>query len=193
MLALLRLLLVRMVHTPKWLVSQNRDEEIFRNLRDIALKYDRPFSLTLKKLREQGDVRHTDKSVWSTLRLGKHFSALFETKKLGWSTTLIIANWVVLGIVAPLYSAFLPYYLASRGVSVGDGSNYTTWRNYAITQISGIFGPVLGGVLVQTKYIGRRGTLAIGAILTTVLQFSYTQIRTPAQNLGVSSAIQAAS
>jgi len=96
-------------------------------------------------------------------------------------------------MVSPLYSVFLPYYLASRGADVGDSSNYTTWRNYAINQIAGLIGPVVAGLLVETRYIGRRGTLAIGALVTMALQFGYTQIKTPAQNVGVSSAITAAS
>ena len=192
-LSLLRVTVVRMVHTPKWLVCQNRDEEIYHNLRDLAVRYKRPFSLTLEQLREQGKVLHTERSVWSAFRIRKHFSVLFETNRLAWSTVLIIANWSVLGIVAPLYNSFLPYYLAAQGANVGDGGNYTTWRNYAINQMSGLIGPVLAGVLVQTRYLGRRGTLAIGATMTTALQFGYTQVKTPAQNVGVSSAIQAAS
>lgn len=69
----------------------------------------------------------------------------------------------------------------------------TVWRNYALNQVSGLFGPIIAAVLVETRFLGRRGTLAIGAAITTALQFGYTQIKTPAQNLGVSCAISAAS
>lgn len=96
-------------------------------------------------------------------------------------------------MVSPLYSVFLPFYLQSRGAVVGDDSNYTTWRDYAINQVAGLVGPVIAAVLIETKFFGRRGTLAVGALITMVLQFGYTQIKTPAQNLGVSAAISAAS
>lgn len=96
-------------------------------------------------------------------------------------------------MVSPLYTVFLPYYLASRGAHVGDNSNYTVWRDYAINQIAGLGGPIIAAVLVETKYLGRRGTLAIGALVTMLFQFGYTQITTPAQNVGVSAAISAAS
>jgi hypothetical protein len=182
-----------MVQTPKWLISQNRDEEVFKNLQEIATKYNRPLSLTLERLRAQGRVHNTEKSVWSSVRLKLHFSGLFETRKLAWSTTVIIANWFVIGMVSPLYSVFLPFYLASRGADVGDNSNYTVWCDYAINQIAGLGGPIIAGILVETKYLGRRGTLAIGALVTMVFQFGYTQITTPAQNVGVSAAISAAS
>ena len=68
-----------------------------------------------------------------------------------------------------------------------------TESSYAINQICGLFGPIIAGVLVETRFIGRRGTLAIGALITMALQFGYTQIKTPAQNVGVSAAITAAS
>jgi hypothetical protein len=188
-----RLVFIKMVQTPRWLISQNRDEEVIKNLNDISTKYKKSHSLTLEQLQAEGRVLHTEKSVWSAFRIKEHFRGLFRTRKLGWSTTVIIANWFVIGMVSPLYSVFLPFYLASRGADVGDNSNYTTWRDYAINQVAGLAGPIIAAVLVETNFIGRRGTLAIGAAITMVLQFGYTQITTPAQNLGVSAAISAAS
>lgn len=192
-MALARLFLIKMVQTPRWLISQNRDEEVIKTLNDIASQANRSHSLTLEQLQAEGVVLHTERSVWSTFRLKMHFKGLFQTRKLGWSTTVILANWFVIGMVTPLYSVFLPFYLASRGADVGDSSNYTTWRDYAINQVAGIIGPLVAAGLVETKAVGRRGTLAIGALVTMVLQFGYTQVKTPAQNLGVSAAISAAS
>ena len=192
-MALARLFLIKMVQTPRWLISQNRDEEAIKYLDDIANKYERTHNLTLAQLQNEGRVLHTEKSVWSALRIKLHVKGLFQTRKLGWSTTVILANWFVIGMVTPLYVVFLPFYLASQGANTGDGSNYTTWRNYAVNQVAGLAGPAIAAVLVETRWTGRRGTLAIGALITMVLQFGYTQIKTPAQNLGVSAAITAAS
>ncbi|CRG83307.1 putative MFS-type transporter PB1E7,08c [Talaromyces islandicus] len=192
-LSILRLLAIRMAQTPKWLTSQNRDEELYAVLLDLSQKYQRPFSLTLEKLQSQGRVLHTEKSVWSGLRLRNHFSGLFSTPKLAYSTVMIIVNWLLIGTVSPLYGVFLPYYLSSRGADTGDDSNYTTWRNYAVNQVAGLIGPIIAGVLVEWRWFGRRGTLAVGAAITTALQLGYTQIKTPAQNVGVSAAISAAS
>ncbi|KIX10422.1 uncharacterized protein Z518_01504 [Rhinocladiella mackenziei CBS 650.93] len=191
--ATLRLLVLRMPQTPKWLISQNRDHEVISYLSEIAQKYDRSFSLTAERLQSVGRVLHTEKSVISALRLRQHFSQLFSTKRLAYSTIMIIANWTVIGTVSPLFSVFLPYYLESRGADVGSNSNYAVWRNYALNQVAGLFGPIIAAVLVETRFVGRRGTLATGAAITTALQFGYTQIKTPAQNVGVSCAISAAS
>ncbi|KAG8407913.1 hypothetical protein J3458_020222 [Metarhizium acridum] len=192
-LALARLAFVKMVQTPRWLIAQNRDEEVIQTLNNISITARRPHSLTLEKLQAEGVVLHTEKSVWSSLRLKMHFKGLFQTRKLAWSTTLILSNWFVIGMVSPLFSVFLPFYLKSRGAQFGSGSNYATWRDYAINHVAGLFGPIIAAVLVETKFLGRRGTLATGAFITMLFQFGYTQIRTEAQNVGVSSAISAAS
>ncbi|BCS27349.1 MFS transporter [Aspergillus puulaauensis] len=191
--SILRLAGIKMAETPRWLASQNRDEDLYRVLLDLSEKYNRPFTLKLEDLRSQGRVQGTEKSVWSSLRLASHFTGLFSTGKLTYSTIMIIINWLFIGTVSPLYSVFLPYYLKSRGADTGDDSNYTTWRNYAINQVAGLIGPIIAAVLVETRLIGRRGTLAIGAAITTALQFGYTQVTTPAQNVGLSAAITAAS
>lgn len=190
--ALARVFLFKMQQTPRWLLSQNRDEEVVAYLDKLAADHGRTHSVKLEALKAEGDVLHTELSVWSAYRLKHHFTGLFESKKLAWSTTIILANWFVIGMVSPLYSVFLPFYLESRGAQTGNGSNYQTWRDYAINQVVGIIGPVIAGVLVETKFIGRRGTLAIGAAVTVALQFGYTQIKTEAQNVGISSAITAA-
>lgn len=192
-IALARVTVIKMTQTPRWLLSQNRDGELVKVLNNISTEYKRKHSLTVEQLREAGIVLHTEKSVWSSLRMKMHFKGLFQTRKLGWSTTVILCNWFVIGMVTPLYNVFLPFYLKSRGADVGDDSNYTTWRDYAINQIAGLAGPVVAAGLVEAKFVGRRGTLAIGAAITMALQFGYTQIKTPAQNVGVSAAITAAS
>ncbi|KAL2821173.1 major facilitator superfamily domain-containing protein [Aspergillus granulosus] len=193
LLSVLRLVAIRMKETPKWLASQNRDEELYGILFNLSERYNRPLSLKLEDLTSQGRVQHTEQSVWSALRLRSHFTGLFSTKRLAYSTIMIIINWLFIGTVSPLYSVFLPYYLQSRGADTGDNSNYTTWRNYAINQVAGLAGPIIAAVLVELRFFGRRRTLAVGAAITTALQFGYTQIKTPAQNLGVSAAISAAS
>lgn len=68
-------------------------------------------------------------------------------------------------------------------------STYDTWRNYALVNISGIFGPMLAGYLCDQPFLGRRYTMAIGALMTCAFFFAYTAVRTQAQNVGFSCAI----
>jgi hypothetical protein len=192
-MALVRVLLFKVVQTPRWLLSQNRDLEVIEILNDMANKHNKAHTLTFQQLQGEGAVAYTEKSVWSPFRLKMHFEGLFQTRRLAWSTTMIMANWFVIGFVSPLYWIFLPFYLQSRGASFGNGSNYQTWRDYAINQSAGILGPVIAAILVETRTIGRRWTMAFGAALTMVLQFGYTQVKTEAENVGLSAAISAAS
>lgn len=192
-LSILRVTLVRMGQTPKWLIGQNKDEEAVQVLQKLATRYDRNFDLSVEDLHQQGRVAGTERSAWSAFRIFKHFSALFETRKLAWSYIVIILNWLVIGMVSPLFHVFLPYYLASQGRKVGSKSQDDTWRDYAITQAAGLLGPIIAAILVETNLLGRRGTMAVGAALTMAFSFAYTQIRNEAQNVGISSATNAAS
>lgn len=64
-----------------------------------------------------------------------------------------------------------------------------TYRDYTITNVCSIFGPLIAAGLVESKYLGRRYTMAIGAIVTAAFFFGYTAIKTPTQNLALSSSI----
>lgn len=79
-------------------------------------------------------------------------------------------------------------YLATRGATAGV-STYDTWRNYALANISSIFGPMLGGWMCDQKILGRKYTMVIGALLTMVFFFAYTTVSTPAENVAFSCCI----
>lgn len=89
----------------------------------------------------------------------------------------------------PLCNAFLPQYLNSRNAAIGQASLNTTMRDNLIVNVSSLFGPIIAGPLREVKFLGRRGTMVIGALLTMVFMLAYTTVRTPAQNLGFSCAI----
>lgn len=92
-------------------------------------------------------------------------------------------SWALIGLAYPIYNVFLPYYLQSRGASTGDGSTYTTYRDYALTNVCSIFGPLIAGGVVEIRFLGRRYTMVIGALLTMIFLFAYTAVRTEAENL----------
>src|SRR6202012_5829989 len=167
-------------------------------LQGIARKYNRPCNLTLEKL-EAGNAlgEPTDpsitarpKSKFSPHKIGKHFKGLFETRKIGLSTSLIWLSWLLIGLAYPLFNVFLPVYLESRGAKFNEGGPNVTWRNYTIVNACGIFGPLLAGAMCNLGWFwGRRGTMIIGALVTMVFFFSYTQVRNQAQNLAFTCSI----
>lgn len=64
-----------------------------------------------------------------------------------------------------------------------------TWRDYTITNLCACFGPLIACGLCEVRFLGRRYTMSIGAILTAIFFFGYTVIRTPVQNLALSCVI----
>ena len=113
-----------------------------------------------------------------------HIRALFATKRLAFSTSLITLVWAFIGLGYPLYNAFLPYIQATRGAKFGDGSTYITYRNSLIIAVLGIPGALIGGLLVQLPRFGRRGTLAVSTTLTGVFLYASTTAVTSEALLG---------
>lgn len=191
-LSILRVTVIRLEETPKFLISEGRDEQVVRVLHKIAEKYKRPCSLTLEQFERLGPiarVRNTsDKKknkIFNPEELLFHLRGLFATRKMSFSTVLVWFSWALIGLAYPLYNVFLPTYLKTRGADFGATSPYITWRNYALNNFCSIPGPILAGFMCRSGWFwGRRGTMIIGALVTMVFFFCYTQVRTESQNLG---------
>ncbi len=103
-----------------------------------------------------------------------HVRALFASRRLAFSTALIMLVWAFIGLAYPLYNAFLPYLQAIRGAKFGDGSTYLTYRNSLIIAVLGVPGALLGGWMVELPRFGRKGTLAVSTVLTGVFLYCST-------------------
>ncbi|KAH6621572.1 major facilitator superfamily domain-containing protein [Chaetomium sp. MPI-SDFR-AT-0129] len=183
-----RVTVVKLKETPKYLLGMGEDAKVVETFEYLAKKYNRPCSLTLDKLQACGSIRVEGKSKFSFGETFGHIRGLFTTKKTTISTLMIWLSWMMIGIVYPLFYAFLPTYLENAGADVSV-TPYEKWRNYALTNISGVFGPILAGWMCNLPFLGRRYTMLIGALLTAVFFFAYTAVRTADQNVGFSCAI----
>ncbi|KAH8747632.1 membrane transporter [Diaporthe sp. PMI_573] len=189
-LSVLRWTVVRFHETPKFSLCQNKDEQVVKTLSMIATKYNRPMSLTVEQLRACGEVKsaHASSSA-SFSELAVHYKGLFLSHAETLSTSLVWASWAFIGLAYPLFYIFLPEYLESRGAQLGETSTTITWRNYTITNLTGIFGPVIASQLCRTRLLGRKYTMAIGAVISMIFLFAYTAVRNAEENLGFSCAI----
>lgn len=195
-MAFARIFVVKLEETPKFLVSNNRDAEAVELLQNLATKYNRSCSLTIEKLQACGEVTSNhdfriDMGFKNIIKLvSSHIKMLFSTKKNTRSVLLLFSSWFLLGIAYPLYSTFLPQYLASRGAKTSASTTSGVYRDNVISNFCSVFGPIIGGgILYFFPIIGRRGVLAIGGIVTMALLFGYTAVRTHAQNVGLTSAV----
>ncbi|OAQ80384.1 MFS transporter [Purpureocillium lilacinum] len=183
-MSILRVTVVRLRETPKYQLSMGEDAELVETFQFLAQKYNRPCSLTLEKLEACGTIRSVQKKKkgFSVAGTWSHFSGLFAIKKIGISTGMIWLSWTLIGLAYPLFYVFLPTYLANRGLEF-HRSQFETWRNYAITNICGIPGPIIAGFMCNTKLLGRKYTMVIGALITMAFFFAYTAVKTAVQDL----------
>lgn len=196
--ALCRVFLIHMLESPKFDIANGNDENVIKSLDTLAASSGRTNPLTLQALQSVGTIERdtSDKTLAQKINIKEalrsvkyHLKGLFATKTMGLSTSLNFLSWTLIGLAYPLFTAFLPLYLQSRGADFGDDSLNTTYRNNLIVNAVSIAGPMIAGFLVELPYLGRRGTMAIGALLSMTFMFAYTTVRTPAQNLGFSCAI----
>ncbi|KAF2133457.1 membrane transporter [Dothidotthia symphoricarpi CBS 119687] len=193
---LLRFVCFTIFESPKFLMGKGKDEEAVRVVHEVARRNGKISNLTIEDLRACESLavggiavrQQTTASAAVKRNLEKidtsHLKALFATKKMAYSTSLITVIWAFIGLGFPLYHAFLPYIQETRGADFGDGSTYTTYRNTLIIATLGVPGCLVGGVLVETPRIGRKGALALSTILTGVFLFCSTTALTSNALLG---------
>jgi len=150
LMSILRVTVVRLQETPKYLLGEGKDHEVINTLQNIAQKYNRPYSLTVEKLQACGTKdlsrmharrRISPREIWG------HICGLFETRRMAISTALIWLSWTMIGLAYPLFNIFLPSYLESRGAKFGKTSSNVQWRDYTIINVSGLLGPIPAGFM----------------------------------------------
>ncbi|KAI0299054.1 major facilitator superfamily domain-containing protein [Multifurca ochricompacta] len=170
LLAFARLFAFPLYESPRYLLGRGYDREAVVVVREIARYNETETNITVEDLREAARSAEEKESAhkWRVLSenstwTAKHVRALFATKKMAWSTSLLIWIWGLIGLASTLYNNFLPYLLASRGAKFQDATYFTTYRNQVIISVIGIPSALLAGWLIELPYVGRRGTLAVSA------------------------------
>jgi len=202
LLFVLRFFVFHLYESPKYLMGRGRDAEAVEIVHKVARYNGKTSSLTLDMLQNvkghdsgNGDSEKAQLPISDTSALGAvrrtlssfgwdHITPLFQTRKLAWSTSLLIIIWALIGLAFPLYNSFVTYFLATRGADFGDGSTYITYRNQVILSVIGVPGALLAGWTVELPFLGRRGSLAISTVLTGVFLFASTTARSSAALLG---------
>lgn len=187
----IRFLCFTVYESPKYHMGRGNDEEAVRIVHEVARRNGKTSPLTIEDLKAcepAVGVVHTDAAAAIKRNLEKlnltHVRALFATKKLAFSTGMIMLVWAFIGLGYPLYNAFIPYIQATRGADFGDGSTYLTYRNSLIIAVLGVPGALLGGAMVQIPKFGRRGALSVSTILTGVFLYASTTALTSDALLG---------
>lgn len=188
--SLLRLFWLKLDETPKFLVSNGRDAEAVETLQKIAKKYNRRCDLTLDQLLECGEVlvKVEELSIPSVLKvIFEHIKVLYSNPRIAYSTTLILLSWFLMGVCYDTFFNFLYIYIGLHGGNTGS-TLFITYRNNAISNFVGIFGPMLAAAMVMIPRLGRKGTMTFGAFAGMAILFGYTTVRTEQGDVGFASA-----
>ncbi|KAJ5037976.1 uncharacterized protein L3040_006852 [Drepanopeziza brunnea f. sp. 'multigermtubi'] len=192
-LFLVRFVCFTVYESPKYLMGKGKDEEAVKVVHEVARRNGKISTpVTIDDLRacgeEHGGTQQTDAAAALKRKLEKlnftHIRALFATRKLGFSTGLIMTIWGFIGLAYPLYNAFLPYLQAMKGAKFGDGSTNITYRNSLIIASLGVPGVLLGTRLVEIPNFGRKGALALSTCLTGAFLYCTTTALTSNALLG---------
>lgn len=108
-MSLLRITVVRLRETPKYLLGMGEDAELVETLHFLSQRYGRSCSLTLEQLQACGVVHGTHNAKRNAL-LGEamvHLKGLFATRQMAMSTALIWLSWTLIGLAYPLFYVFL--------------------------------------------------------------------------------------
>ncbi|KAK6457413.1 putative inorganic phosphate transporter [Scheffersomyces xylosifermentans] len=184
----------RVFESPRFYLARGDDERAIATIEKIAKINGKESPITLKDLQDIDELNldgkegnEPKKNILLEEKLSKykfsHIRECFATRKLAISSSLVIFTWGIIGLAFPLYNAFLPYYLETRGSANKPLSVHETYRNSLIVAVLGVPGAIVAGFLVELK-IGRKGTLCGSLILTGVFLFGSTTAKTSNANLG---------
>ncbi|KAG9076574.1 hypothetical protein FRC06_009440, partial [Ceratobasidium sp. 370] len=145
---IIRFFVFKLYESPKYLMGGGKFQEAVDVVRAIAKYNSKTSRLTVGQLEAAGmeaaDLQNTRNEEGG--------------QKMDTSTQAAL-----IGLAFPLYSAFIPYYLQTRGTVFGGGSVYITYRNQVIISVIGVPGALLGGWVAEIPVLERKGALAIAA------------------------------
>ncbi|KAJ5098123.1 sugar transporter, partial [Penicillium argentinense] len=181
-MSFIRALVLRSRESPGWLISCGRIDEAVSVLNSIS-------ATNKSEYRVRSDQFIPTSLESPSQSLGETFHRarkLFVGPKQLRLVLLMVGMWAFVGIAYPLYTIFLPYYLAAHGAQLGNQSNYITYRDWAISSVVGIFGPCLSMWMVSTTFFRSRRSLFITGAACAAFSGAFTSVRTEAQNLAFS-------
>ncbi|KAM9902930.1 hypothetical protein OXX79_003666 [Metschnikowia pulcherrima] len=182
---------IKVHETPKFLVSNGRDDEAISVLHAIAAKYGRICTLTQVELEACGEVTNSNiNQEYSGMRLMRsslsYHKILMSTKKVKYSTLLVNLSWTMAGVTYNIFPHALIMYTNVHRLDSSGWLNIPL-ANWAWGSTAGLFGPVLAACLVRFTKLGLKGTMAVGALASMAFLFGFSAVTTQVQDGGLKS------
>ncbi|KAI6042326.1 MFS general substrate transporter [Pisolithus marmoratus] len=164
---ILRFFVFNLQESPKFLMSRGRDEEAIAAVHRVAAFNGKISNLTIEHLEEAEKLFGSVQGQAHTSRV----KLLFGTRKLAYSTCILVALWALIGLAFPLYNDVVTL-IRMRELGFGQIDFYTTYRNDIISSAISVPGGLMAGYLVELPILGRRSTLSIFTALTGFFIFA---------------------
>ncbi|KAJ1711396.1 sugar transporter [Aspergillus flavus] len=161
--------------TPKYLLSKRRDAEAAQLVNNIATYSKRGTWLSETSFaRVDSTIDATESRRTPRLR-----SLIFALQPTG--LPILCLLWALTGLTFPLHKTSLTAYLAStHNIAPITATTVTTpylYTHYLYTSLCAIPGPIIAGMLIQTKPFGRKRTGSAIALLTGLFMLLATLAR----------------
>ncbi|OJJ05890.1 hypothetical protein ASPVEDRAFT_895235 [Aspergillus versicolor CBS 583.65] len=195
-----RYLLFSFYESPKFLISQGRDQNAIDVLHKIAKfnKAEAP-ALTVEDLRQvgiatgfreqqqqqTGDARSPTNIVTDMIRRLGFLRGLFLSKLQLFSFILLSLAYMGNYWSFTLAGYFLPIVLLNNNVDSGAHDVTETYRQYVYIYLPGVLGAVAALFSIQVPLFGRKWSLVISAALQGLSMAMYTQVKTTAGYVGL--------
>lgn len=193
---IMRFFVLPVFESPKFLISHGKDQAAVDVINAVAKRNKSPVRITIDDLHRATEPFMTEEEKMnaqyetklSTMELLKgafsefninHLRTLFATKRLAWSTSLIILCYGAVGIAYPLFFSFLGAYLSQRlgDADSGGASINETYSAYTYQALCGVPGSFAAAYLVTWSRGGRKFAMAFFTAMTGVFLFCLTAAR----------------
>ena len=162
--------------TPKYLLYKRRDAEATQLVKDIAAYSNR------KTWLEESSFARIDSTVDASApesrRQSRTKSLLSSAGAIGLPVLCLL--WAVAGLTFTLHKTYISKYLATKNVEAVSATSVTTgylYSRYLYVALCAIPGPIVVGLLIEAKGLGRKRTGSIVAVLTGLFMFLATVSR----------------
>ncbi|RAL07267.1 sugar transporter [Aspergillus homomorphus CBS 101889] len=151
--------------TPKYLLSKRRDAEATQLVKDIAA-----YNKRRTWLEESSFARidsTVDASTPGSRRQPRLRALLTATGPLG--AFVLCLLWSATGLTFILHKTYISKFLVTKGVASITATTVTTdylYSRYLYVAVCAIPGPIIAGLLIEAKGLGRTRTGGIIAVLT---------------------------
>lgn len=177
------------IESPKYSLARGRPEKAAVTVERVATINGRCSWMRPEMLRDVGNVdsdgpradvsASTPKAMKRKLFNNRLFAKAFADPQLKYSVPLLWVIWTAVGLAYPMFNSFLPQALASMSELEQPQPLEEVLMDTFITSCVGLLaGPTAWG-FAQVPKVGRKGTMAVSALLAGVFLFLFAKLATP--------------